>query len=90
MRTMGGYGKTCGFLHFPFWEKMKHQFRSCFALTPRCFIFSIELLPRVKERLCKIWHYSIIMTNKSLTTIQLCIKMVITYSKFAMLYTEKW
>ena len=50
MRTMGGYGKTCGFLHFPFWEKMKHQFRSCFALTPRCFIFSIELLPRVKER----------------------------------------
>ena len=25
---MGGYGKTCGFLHFPFWEKMKHQFRS--------------------------------------------------------------
>ena len=45
----GGYGKTYGFLHFPFWEKMKHQFRSCFALTPRCFIFSIELLPRVKE-----------------------------------------
>ena len=48
MGMMGGFGKTCGFLHFPFWEKMKHQFRSCFALTPRCFIFSIELISRVK------------------------------------------
>lgn len=30
------------------------------------------------------------MTEKFLTTIQLCIEMVIVQNKSAMLYTEKW
>lgn len=29
----GGYGKTCGFLRFPPWEKMKHHFVRGFATS---------------------------------------------------------